>query len=70
MHGIHYNAYNNDCAFSFSISAIDVWPQCVITAPSTSCRLLNNHQSVRKSVISVIMPLFLNAKTKVRLIIK
>ena len=67
MHCIDYDVYN-DCAFSFSISAVDVWLQCVITAPSTSYSFLTQRQRVRESAISALTSLFLNTITKVRLI--
>ena len=55
------------CAFFFSITAIDVWLQCVITAPSTGYPFLIYHRSLKKSVIAALMTLQLNAEMKVRL---
>ena len=64
MHGIDYHV------LFFSISALDVWPQCVITAPSTSYPFLTHHPSLKESVIAALMTLRFNAKMKVRLRLK
>ena len=62
-----YMAFIIIAVLFISISAVDVWPQCVVTAQSTSYLFLTCHPSLKESVIPALMFSELNANMKVRL---
>ena len=54
---------------AYSITAVGVWLQCVITAQNTRYPFLTYHPSLKESVISALMSSQLDAKMKVRIFV-